>query len=305
MELRHLRYFAMIAEEGHMTRAAERLGLQQPPLSMQIKALENQLGTPLFIRHSRGVSLSNAGQIFLVKAKRILEDVAALELQMSRAAKGVLGTVDIGFTASAGAHAFLPLALQRCRQEFPEIDLVITETPAVVEMVVAGRLHFGLLRVPASAPEGVKFETLFREKLVVALPVTHAALQGRPAGRARTFSLLDLRDETFIMSRIRPGAPGFAADFVAACQAQGFQPRIGAEVERLMTSLNLVAAGTGISIVPASMSGVHREAVVYCPLKSSEHLDIPMTMAYRNAHDGAVTTVINLFKRLAAKPAYK
>ncbi|PZQ62239.1 MAG: LysR family transcriptional regulator, partial [Variovorax paradoxus] len=106
MEMRPLRYFAAVAETGHMTRAAEQLGIQQPPLSQQIKALERQLGLQLFKRHPRGVTLTDAGRQFQVEAQRMLGHMAALEARMQRVAQGEEGVLAVGFTSSAAAHAF-------------------------------------------------------------------------------------------------------------------------------------------------------------------------------------------------------
>ncbi len=108
MELRHLRYFVAVAEAGHVTRAAARLGIQQPPLSQQIRALEARLGLPLFHRHPKGVALTDGGRLFLAEARRLLDDVAAVEARMARVARGQQGSLCVGFTSSAAAHAFTP-----------------------------------------------------------------------------------------------------------------------------------------------------------------------------------------------------
>ncbi len=285
MELRHLRYFLAVAETGHMTRAAERLGIQQPPLSLQIKALERVLGVALFHRHPKGVSLSDAGRLFEVEARRLLDDMAAMEQRMARVARGELGVLNVGFTSSAAAHAFTPEALRACRRAWPGISLSIREDHAagITEAVASGRLHCGLIRVPVSQPEHLSFEVLLREPLLVALPLDHPLARERNRARpARGLALADLRDEGLVLVR-QPGAPGLYANLLALCEAQGFRPRIAAEVERMGTSLNLVAAGAGIAVVPASMRGVHPGAVVYLPLADDTPLDAPLTLVYRSA----------------------
>jgi DNA-binding transcriptional LysR family regulator len=281
MEIRHLRYFLAVAEAGHMTRAAERLGIQQPPLSQQIKAREKSLGMALFHRHPKGVALSDAGRLFEMEARRLVDDMAAMEQRMARVARGELGVLNVGFTSSAAAHTFTPEALRACRRAWPGIALSIREDHAagITEAVAAGRLHCGLIRVPVSQPEGLTFEVLLREPVLVALPGDHALATRKTA---RAVSLAELRDEGFILVR-QPGAPGLYANLLALCEAQGFRPRIAAEVERMVTSLNLVAAGAGIAVVPASMRGLHPHAVVYLPLADGTPLDAPLTLVYRTA----------------------
>lgn len=284
MEMRPLRYFAAVAETGHMTRAAEQLGIQQPPLSQQIKALERQLGLQLFKRHPRGVTLTDAGRQFQVEAQRMLEHMAALEARMQRVAQGEEGVLAVGFTSSAAAHAFVPQALRAFRHARPRVQLQIGEHNAaeLTEAILAGRMHCGLLRVPVDRPAGLHFETLLREPVMAALPVDHP-LAARP-GRGRRLTLAQLCSEGLILVR-RPGAPGLYAELLALCRAQGLAPRVVAEVDRMMTNLNLVAAGVGLSVVPASMAGVHPHAIRYLPLAGSESLDAPLTLVTRQDED--------------------
>lgn len=301
MELRHLRYFLAVAETGHMTRAAERLGIQQPPLSMQIRALESELGMLLFRRHPKGVALTDGGRLFQAEARRIVDDMAAMQERMGRLARGEQGLLNVGFTSSAAAHRFTPEALRACRRSYPGITLVPSEDNAanVTEAVAAGRLHCALIRVPVSRPDGLAFDTLLREPVVVALPADHP-LAAVGKGRPKALRLLQLRDESLILVR-RPGAPGLYGNLLALCEELGFRPRIAAEVERMMTNLNLVAAGVGVSVVPASMQGLHPHAVVYRPLVESARLDAPLTLVYR-AEDcaGATASFVALTHRIAA-----
>ncbi|MBS0425980.1 MAG: LysR family transcriptional regulator [Proteobacteria bacterium] len=284
MEMRPLRYFAAVAETGHMTRAAEQLGIQQPPLSQQIKALERQLGLQLFKRHPRGVTLTDAGRQFQVEAQRMLGHMAALEARMQRVAQGEEGVLAVGFTSSAAAHAFVPQALRAFRHARPRVQLQIGEHNAagLTESIAAGRMHCGLLRVPVDRPAGLRFETLLREPVMAALPVDHP-LATRP-GRARRLTLAQLCSEGLILVR-RPGAPGLYAELLALCHAQGLAPRVVAEVDRMMTNLNLVAAGVGLSVVPASMASVHPHAIRYLPLAGCETLDAPLTLVTRQDED--------------------
>ncbi len=285
MDMRSLRYFVAVAETGHMTRAAEQLGIQQPPLSQQIKALERELGVLLFRRHPRGVALTDAGRLFQVEALRVLQDMAAMKQRMVRVANGQAGTLAVGFTSSAAAHRFMPQALRAFRRDHPGVELQLREDNAaeLTEALAAGRLHCGLLRVPVARPEGLVFETLLREPVLVAMPSDHRFALARNKA-SRPLPLARLCEEGIILVR-RPGAPGLYAELLALCHAKGLRPRVVAEVDRMMTNLNLVAAGVGLSVVPASMTGVHAHAIAYARLADGGQLDAPLTLVSRAGED--------------------
>jgi DNA-binding transcriptional LysR family regulator len=300
MDIRALRYFAAVAETGHMTRAAEQLGIQQPPLSQQIKALERELGVLLFRRHPRGVALTDAGRLFQTEALRMLQDMDAMKQRMVRVAKGQAGTLAVGFTSSAAAHRFMPEALREFRRAYPAVELQLREDNAaeLTEALAAGRLHCGLLRVPVARPEGLVFETLLREPVLVAMPSDHRFALGRNKA-SRPLPLAKLCEEGIILVR-RPGAPGLYADLLALCHAKGLRPRVVAEVDRMMTNLNLVAAGVGLSVVPASMTGVHAHAIAYARLADGGQLDAPLTLVSRIEEDNLPAQhFAELLRRLA------
>jgi len=301
MELRHLRYFMAVAEQRHITRAAEVLGMQQPPLSQQIRALEQELGVTLFIRHPKGVDLTEAGALLKAEAARLLAEAAALEARMAAFVGGERGRLMIGFTSSAAAHAFTPAALRTCRKRHPEILLEVSENNAaeITEAVASARLHCGFLRVPVAQPPGLAFEELLQEDSVLALPIDHrlARDKGKPV------SVKELQGEHLILVR-RPGAPGLYANLLALCAKHKVEVHLAAEVERMMTNINLVAAGVGLSLVPASMMGTHPQAVVYRPLADAVKLGAPLTLVYRRDDcAGPVGTFIGLVRSLAAQRA--
>lgn len=300
LELRHLRYFLAVAECESMTRAAAVLEIQQPPLSVQIQWLEKHLGLALFHRRSRGIELTEGGKIFATEAQRIMGHIAQIEQKMARFARGEQGSLRVGFTSSAAAHAFTPAALRFVRKKYPKIHVELSEDNAasLTEAIADSRLHCGLLRVPVSRPAGLMFETLQREHVVVALPRDHPLAQDHSPART-SLALTELRDENFILVR-RPGAAGMYANFLALCEQQGFRPRIATEVSRMLTNLNLVAAGAGISIVPASMQGVHSAAIVYIPLREADQIDAPLTLVWRkNDANGPTETFIALLRGFA------
>jgi DNA-binding transcriptional LysR family regulator len=303
MELRHLRYFLAVAECGHITRAAERLGIQQPPLSQQILALENELGSALFRRHPKGVDLTDVGHALRAEAEQLLGDFRAMQQRIEAYARGERGHLRVGFTSSAAAHAFTPEVLRTCRKSHPDILLSVSENNAadITEAVAAQRLHCGFLRVPVAYPDGLAFEPLLQEEALLAIPVDHRLAHNS----AEPVMLEELDGEKLVLVR-RPGAPGLYANLLALCAQRKVHVEVAAEVERMMTNVNLVAAGVGLSIVPASIKGSHRQAVVYRSLDPSLDLWAPLTLVYR-AHDceGPLGTVIALAKKLAKRHAAK
>ncbi|MRD46387.1 LysR family transcriptional regulator [Caenimonas koreensis] len=299
MELKHLRYFVAVAEAGHITRAAARLGMQQPPLSQQIRALEKSLGTQLFDRHPKGVTLTGSGEMLLADSRRLLEEADAVKTRMRAVAAGHAGVLTIGFTSSAAAHIFTPRVLRECRQAYPHIALQIGEDHAagLTEALATRKLHCAFLRVPVAKPPGVVFETLLREPVLAALPDGHALL----AGAQRSLKLEQLRDERFILVR-QSGAPGLYANLLSLCEQQGFTPQVVHEVGRMTTALSLVAAGEGVTVVPASMQGVHPQAIGYRLLKSARSLDAPLTLAFREAdYHGPLRSFIELVRQSARR----
>jgi DNA-binding transcriptional LysR family regulator len=307
MELRHLRYFVAVAEAGNMTRAAAALGIQQPPLSQQIRSLGAELGVVLLQRHPKGVHLTEAGRLFSIEARRILGDFKAMEQRMANVAGGRQGSLAVGFTSSAAAHPLAPHALRACRNQHPDITLAVSANNAaeITEGVAEARLNCGLIRVPVGRPPGLEFEKLLSEGSVVAIPIDHPLAKALVRGRAAATTLStpirlqELRNEGLILVR-RPGAPGLYGNLLDLCKSKGFSPRVVAEVDRMMSSLMMVAAGAGVSVVPASMQGVHPHAVVYRPLAAASQLEAPLTLVYRSADlSGPTPTFVGLLRRIA------
>ena len=276
MELRHLRYFVVVAEERHITRAALRLGMQQPPLSFQIRQLETELGADLFIRTARGVVPTAAGQAFLEDARAILASVDRAAARTGRIARGHLGRLSVGFTTSAILHPFVRHLMRVFRETYPAVELDLDEGNAakLTTSVASGAMAAGFLRIPVERPPGVAFVELLHEDLLVVLPVGHPL-----SGRSDALDLSELARERFILVR-RPGAPGIYENVIAACRAAGFEPSIVAEVPHMLTNVNLVAAGAGISVVPASMSEIGLRDVHYCRLRATPPLSAPLTLAF-------------------------
>ncbi|ALP68620.1 LysR family transcriptional regulator [Paraburkholderia caribensis] len=276
MELRHLRYFLAVAEEGQLTRAAARLHIQQPPLSLQIQELEQELGFALFVRQPRGVALTIPGEAFAASTRALMLDLEHAVTQARRVAQGQVGTVRVALTSSAAFHPLTPTAIRNFRETYPEIAIEMTEVNAaeIIELMLTERADVAVLRKPIDMPDAFRFELLAQEPMLVVLPIGHPLIGTRPIALKR------LADQPFIFVR-RPGAPGMYADFVRACQAKGFEPRVVEEVPRMVTAINLVAAGGGVSLVPASMQRYHQESVRYCRIAGDQAFYAPLHLVTR------------------------
>lgn len=258
MELRRLRYFVAVAEELHFGRAAERLGMCQPPLSQQIRKLEEEVGARL-LRRGRGrrrVQLTEAGETLLAEARRILAHVDQTIQSAQRAGRGEVGTLQVGFIGSASCNV-LPGILKTFRARFPGVTLALHEQPTEeqVHALRAGRIDVGLLRPPVP-DASIRTELIFRERLVLALPTSHPL-----AGRRRV-TLRALAGELFVLLPRRLG-PSLYDQIVLTCRRAGFSPRVGQEAVEMHTIVSLVAAGMGVALLPASFRNVRRHGVVY------------------------------------------
>ena len=293
MELRHLRYFVAVAEAGTFTHAAQRLGIQQPPLSQQIKALEQEIGFSLFRRVPKGVELTMGGKVYFNEARSILASVERAGQRASSAAHGKTGKLSLGFTTSTITHRLAPRLISGFRQAYPNIELVFREGSAatLTESVASGSLDVGMIRTPVSRPDGVRFLLQLKEQMLLVLPAVHplarAAYRKKRAALA-TLGLRELKDEPFILTR-RHGASGMYADLVAACHRAGFNPNIVAEVENMLSNVALVAAGVGVSAVPESMHGIHPEDVAYFRPQEAARLGAPLNLAYQEATTNPTT----------------
>jgi DNA-binding transcriptional LysR family regulator len=281
MELRHLRYFLAVAEEGQFTRAAERLAMQQPPLSQQIRLLEEEIGFELFARLPRGVELTPAGHAFAQSAAQVLDMLGQGVAHARRISRGELGSIAIGLTSSAGFHPMTTDAIRAFNAEHAGIEITLSELNAaeLIERLLTGQLHVAFLRKPVETPSGVTFEQLLDEPMVAVLPIGHRLLAAAKKKSHPTIALKALEREEFILVR-RPGAPGMYADFLAACRRQGFEPIVAREVPRMLTGIHMVAAGLGVTLVPASMQRYNHKSAVFCPLADDAGLSAPLHLAY-------------------------
>jgi len=306
MELRHLRYFVVTAEAQHFTRAAELLGMAQPPLSQQIRQLEQEVGTPLFDRTGRGVVLNDAGHAFLVCAQDILQRAQAAVQTAQRAARGEVGELTLGFTESASFNSVVTELIRQYRQQYPDVEMTLSQgdSESLVAQLREGTIDAAFVRPPFALDGGLAFPQLAftqlaftqlaftqlaEEPLVVALPLGHAL------ARRKRLAPKDLTQERFILYSRKSGY-GLSADIMAACRQHGLNPLIGQRAPQLSSAVNLVAAGMGVAVVPASLRHLRPDGVVYRPFA----LDWPravLGLAVRgNAPGGRVENLLRLAK---------
>jgi DNA-binding transcriptional LysR family regulator len=265
MELRHLRYFVAVAEEGNITRAAERLGIGQPPLSQQIHALERELDVRLFHRTGHGVVPTDAGKALLVDAKRLLDDVEHATLNAQRAGRGETGHLHLGFTASAAFHPIVRALVREFRNTYPGVGLTLTEgtTAHLLALLDEGRIDLAFLRPGVHSFAGVVLQDIASEPMKAVLPVTH------PLAQRTRIALSALAQEPFVLIP-RAASPMLHDEIVSACRHAGFEPMPGQQAPQLSTVVSLVAAEFGVSIVPASVSQFHAEGVTYVDITDAK-----------------------------------
>lgn len=293
MELRHLRYFIAVAEELHFGRAAARLHMAQPPLSRQIRQLEDELGVTLLDRARRRVELTPAGRTFLDEARRILAQSERAVRVAQRAGRGEEGPLSLGFVPAADLD-ILPRALRLCRERLPDLELELHPMTRCqqVDALRGGRIQVGILFLPID-DDGLAVEPLRREPLVVVLPEDH-----RLARRDR-LRMIDLQDEPMIsFPRARRGRDHMT---ITACRQAGFEPRMSYATDRIETNLALVAAGLGVSLLPASIRNLRRSGVVYRPLVlPAPHLEMAAAVPRDAAPDG-VAAFLRILREAAGR----
>ena len=261
MELRHLRYFAAVAETLNFRAASDRLHIAQPALSAQIKTLEQELGLSLFERTTRKVELTPAGRVFLDEARRVLSAAAHAQERARQASLGLVGTLRLGIIAPT-ANAWLAAILRNFRQQFPGVqfslfDLTSTEQ---LSLLRGGELDAGLLRPPVGFPE-LDSRLVEESYQVLAVP------QGHRLAKKRDFSWKDFDKEPLVL--LHPTVQhGYYDAFFAACAQQGAEPRIGQYANDIQTKMWLISAGFGIAPTTATLSQVKRPGLMFRPLPS-------------------------------------
>lgn len=259
MDIRQLRYFISVAEEGNFSRAAERLHISQPPLSQQIKALEDSLRVTLFVRGRHGARLTRAGEALLVRARSIVSDCDSVEKFVRRVADGLEGYLRIGIINSV-MYGPLPRTMHAFQQRHPDVEWTLHELlpDQQADALVRGQIDVGFA-CNASSRDELKSILVYPQPLVVALGAQHPL-----AAQRSSLSLSALADESFVLLNTQSPV---MRDVLAACMRDGFQPRVLHESIDPETVLSLVGAGVGVSVLPQSLSTTPRENVAFVPIQ--------------------------------------
>lgn len=290
MDIRHLRYFIAVAEELHFSRAAGRLNIAQPPLSLSIRTLEEELGIRLFERSKRRVTLTEAGQAFLEEARAVLQRVAGAEQRLSQVKRGAIGPLEIGFTGAVVFSDVMSPLLAVFHSHWPNVRLTLEQmtTGAQLEALNERRLDLGFARPPdGELPAGIASRRLQQEPLLVALSSDH------PLAGAGRIDLVELKDEPFVMPT-RQTSPGLYNKIRELCNAAGFLPRAAAEVHQMTAIVSLAAAGIGVSIVFAGMRRATIPGLAFLEI-ADEAAVLDLLLIYR---DGDTRPIVRNFLEL-------
>ena len=278
MELRHIRYFLAVAEERNFTRAAARIGIGQPPLSLQIRDLEDEVGASLFRRVPKGAELTEAGIAFLENVQALPAQVGRAVRAAQRAARGETGSLRVGFTGSAPFNPIVTAAIRSFKRSYPDVELSLEEsnTARLLGSLKENVLDVVFLRSKALEGDDLQLRSLLDEPMLVVLPASH------PAARSAKVDLRLMRDDALILTPRGIGQTLYDT-VISACRRAGFEPILGQSAPQMGSVVNLVAAELGFSLVPESMSQLQVTGVTYRAIKG----DTPvarLALAFRR-HD--------------------
>lgn len=265
MELRHLRYFIAVAEEMNVHRAAERLHISQPPLSLTIKQLETELGVALFTREGRGIQITRAGQIYLQYARKILSDAETASEQVRQSHLGLTGRIKIGFASSAITGP-LQKSVSAFKAQYPDVivDMEQMTNATIPQRLIDKDIDIGLVRVPEYIPDTLMVKDMTKECWCVALPEHHELTKN---GAVTIKDLADIR----LIFYPRWNNPGGYDDVMNLFREKDVEPRIYQEAPEQMTIAGLVASGVGVGIVPECMATIKIPGVIHRPIKGTKN----------------------------------
>ncbi|TCM65208.1 DNA-binding transcriptional LysR family regulator [Acinetobacter calcoaceticus] len=277
IELEKLAAFVAVVEERNITRAAIRLNMQQPPLTRMIKSLEQRLDTILFKRLPRGVEVTETGKALYEQAIAVLDQAQSIQQHVSQVRLGLEGQIKIGFTHSVGMHAFLPRILRQFRGDFAKVAIYLEEdgSKALSDALLMHNLDLIFLRKPAPLGLGLDSILVLQEPLIVAMPLDHPLAEG-----GAVIELKALAEQDFVLYR-RLNGQDLYDHILANCYRAGFNPKIVQEAPRLTSSLNLVAAGIGLSIVPKAVENFWNTQLCYKSLSAQSTSTAPIYAVFR------------------------
>jgi len=294
MELRHLRYFAAVADELNFTRAAQRLGITQPSLSSQIRQLETEMGTSLLRRETRGVELTDAGKLMFEEARVILAEVERAKMGVGRRARGETGKINIGSAGGTYFHPLIPTIIHEFKKKYPNVALTLEQSNTSLSLarVRAGAIDLAFVRPPFSDTDGLRFEPLVKEPVFIVLPTEH------PLSRSKSAPLSALAQERIILFT-RTINPPVYDDILAAIARAGFSPNLAQEAPQVASAIPMVAAGFGVTLVPKSMSRLRLDGVVFIPIEGPS-LSAEICLAYgRTQRSAAVRNFVTVARQQA------
>jgi len=287
MELRHLRYFLAVAEQGSFNGAAEVLYVTQPALSRQIHDLEEELGTPLFQRLPKGVRLTDAGRAFREHAQTVFAELDLARTRLERMARGKTGVLRMGFNAITMNNPVVPAALRAHRAAHPDVDVRMNAMTSLEQLdgFRSGEMHVGFLNAEPDEHRELEFRELSTCTLDVALPRDHRLADQDP------IQLGDLRNEDFIMPA-RSKVPWVHDRLIAACLARGFSPRVVQESVGIDTLLGMLDAGIGIGFIPSCMASRAGPGIVVKPVSDLQQR-WPLYLVWRKGDTSPLTRAFN------------
>jgi len=286
MELRHLRYFVVLAKELHFGRAARRLAISQPPLSVAIRQLEEAVGARLFDRNSKEVRLTPAGEALQASATVLLRQAEEAALQARDVSLGSAGRLRIGFVG-AMLYRGLPPALRKFRAKHPAVRVTMVELNSGEQIVelLHDRLDLGFVHT-SRMPAELRHVLLVSEPFVACLPVDHRL------ARRRTVSTASLRDEPFVLFS-RSVSPDYHERILSICAQAGFRPEVRHEVRHWLSVVSLVSQGMGVALVPSAMRHTALRGAVFRPLEE----EVARSEAFCVWRDGPENAVVQGFLR--------
>ena len=296
MELRYLRYFVAVAEEKSFTKAAARLGIKQPPLSLQIRKLEKEMGARLFYRGTRSVELTDSGRLLFEETRLILAQVERTKTDVRRRARGETGALNVGFVVGTQFHPLVPTIIREYGSRFPEVIMRPQAASSALHnaRVRAGTVDLAFVHCPTTGADGLTLDIIVEEPVVAVLPIGHRL------SRAASLHLSALADEKLVLFA-RDLNPVMYDAFISAIKRAGLTPRIGQHASVSVGAPPMVAAGLGWSLLPASLGRILPHDVAYVPI-ADEMPTVGIGLVHRpNDPSAAVQNFVAIAKRMAGQ----